>query len=80
MHLHRNEVSQNGQHGVFLRDAWDTRLTDNAVYWNMRAGVRINGGRDIAVRGNAILHNLADGKTRQSEVFLDEHDGAGPHG
>jgi hypothetical protein len=78
--LHRNEVLQNGQHGVFLRDAWEMTLTENAVYWNMRAGVRVNGGRYIAVRGNAVLHNLADGKTRQSEVFLDLHDGVGPAG
>jgi hypothetical protein len=54
------------------------QVTDNYTALNMRAGVRINGGEDIRVRENTILHNLADGKTRQSEVLLDLHDAAGP--
>ena len=33
---------------------------------------------DVSIRENLILRNLADGKTRQSEVFLDLHDGVGP--
>jgi parallel beta-helix repeat protein len=78
IHLHRNQVFDSAHHGVFLRDSQGMRLTDNYIARNMRAGVRVNGGRDIAISENTILHNLADGKTRQSEVFLDRHDDAGP--
>jgi parallel beta-helix repeat protein len=78
VHLHRNQIFDSAHHGVFLRDVHGMRLTDNYIARNMRAGVRINGGRDIAIKENIILHNLADGKTRQSEVFLDRHDDAGP--
>jgi parallel beta-helix repeat protein len=78
VHLRRNRVIGNAHNGVFLRDSKAMRLTDNYIALNMRAGVRINGGDEIAIRENTILHNLADGKTRQSEVFLDLQDGVGP--
>lgn len=80
VHLLRNQVIANAHNGVFLRDAQGMKLTDNYITRNMRAGVRINGGRDIAISENTILHNLSDGKTRQSEVLLDLHDDAGPVG
>jgi parallel beta-helix repeat protein len=78
--LRRNIVIGNAHNGVFLRDAKAMRLTDNYIAQNMRAGVRINGGQVISVRENTILHNLADGKTAQTEVFLDVHEKSGPVG
>jgi parallel beta-helix repeat protein len=80
VHLHRNQVVDNAHNGIFLRDSQDMEVTDNYVAGNLRGGVRVNGGRGIAIRGNTVLHNLADGKTRQSEVFLDLHDEAAPAG
>ncbi len=58
--------------------AADLQVEGNLVYRNARAGLRINGGDAITVRGNAILHNLQDGKTRQSEIELQEHGDEGP--
>jgi hypothetical protein len=76
--LRRNRIIGNGHNGVFLRGSQSMRLTDNYIALNMHGGVRVNGGKDISIRENMILKNLADGKTQQSEVFLDLHDGVGP--
>jgi parallel beta-helix repeat protein len=78
--LNRNRIIGNAHNGVFLRDAKAMRLTDNYITLNGRAGVRINGGQDISIRESTIIHNLADGKTGQSEVFLDLHADVGPAG
>ncbi len=71
-------ITDNARHGLYVRDGWDTNLVENEVTQNAFAGIRILGGRDIAVERNLISGNSVDRSVGHYDVQVDPYESVVP--